>query len=344
MRRAGRQRAVGALPRFAHEGAGAIGGGGGDAGPGAAPQQVRHRHHGPGMNLVVAHRQDLLAGGGGDELETGAAGAAHAERVPAELPFERIVLLQENDENLVGARRLGRTPRRGHDSVGGFAVRDHRGASFQRDARVVPLDRGGAVADVTAAFALGGRGRQQHLLAAQPAQQTLMPGAAGAMPGNASNLGLVHRVNHRRGGAGAAERITDIGDIGDAGALAAELARHRDAHEARGARGGHRLGRKARLVVDGCGMLRGDRCDLLDAGGESFHSCRNGRVRCDLQAPRRVRGGRNALQLHSSQFDGCAHHRLMRHLASTAITVAQEVLQNFQFLVAFVGNCRASFV
>jgi hypothetical protein len=91
-------------------------------------------------------------------------------------------------------------------------------------------------------------------------------------------------------------------------------------------------------------MLRGNRRDRLGVGCESFRVRRNARVRCDLQAPRRVRGGWNALQLHSSQFDGCAHHRLMRHLGSTAITVAQEVLQNFQFLVALMGNCRASFV
>ena len=83
MRGARRQRAAGAMRRLAHESAGALDSGGGNAGPGAAPGQMRNRHHGLGVNLVVADGQDLLARAGGDELEALAAGAAHAERVPA---------------------------------------------------------------------------------------------------------------------------------------------------------------------------------------------------------------------------------------------------------------------
>ena len=61
VRGAGRQLAVGALRRLAHEGAGALDRGGGNAGPSAAPDKMRDRHHGLGVNLVVAHRQNLLA-------------------------------------------------------------------------------------------------------------------------------------------------------------------------------------------------------------------------------------------------------------------------------------------
>ena len=102
---------------------------------------------------------------------------------------------------------------------------------FERDARTLPLDRRCAVANVAAAVAFGGRGREQHLLAADAAHQQLMPGAAAAVPRQASHLGLVHRVDHRRRGAGAAERVTDVGNLGDAGALAAEFARHGDAQK-----------------------------------------------------------------------------------------------------------------
>ena len=57
---AGRQRAARALRGLAHESAGALDRGGGDAGPGGAPEKMRNRHHGLGVNPVVAHGQDLL--------------------------------------------------------------------------------------------------------------------------------------------------------------------------------------------------------------------------------------------------------------------------------------------
>jgi hypothetical protein len=101
MRRAGRQLSAG-LPRgVAHEQPGALHRARGDARPGAAPGQVRHRHHGARMNALIGLRQDLLTPTGRLELEPGAASAAHAERVPADEPLERVVFLQEHHQHLV---------------------------------------------------------------------------------------------------------------------------------------------------------------------------------------------------------------------------------------------------
>ena len=90
---------------------------------------------------------------------------------------------------------------------------------------------------------------------ADAAHEQLMPGTAAAMPGDAGNLGLMHGENHRRGGAGAAERVTNIDDIGDACALAAELARHRELKQTLGARSRDGLGRKSRVAIDGRGIF-----------------------------------------------------------------------------------------
>ena len=84
MRRAGRHLAVGAAGGLADEALRAIDGGGGDAGPDRRPAQMRDRRHGLRMDLFVGFREDLLGRGLCLQLEAGAAGAAHAERFPAE--------------------------------------------------------------------------------------------------------------------------------------------------------------------------------------------------------------------------------------------------------------------
>ena len=79
------------------------------------------------------------------------------------------------------------------------------------------------------------------------------------MPRQAGDLGLVHGIDHRRRGAGAAQRVADIDDVRDAGALAAQFARHRDAKEPFGTHGGDRFLRESRIAVDRGGMRRRDR-------------------------------------------------------------------------------------
>ena len=88
------------------------------------------------------------------------------------------------------------------------------------------------------------------------------------MTRKARDLGLMHRIDHGGGGAGAAKHVADIEHVADAGSFAAELAWNRP-HEALGARRGHRLGREARVAIDGGSMFRGDRGDLFRAGGEA---------------------------------------------------------------------------
>jgi hypothetical protein len=68
---------------------------------------VRDRHHRVGENFVVAGRQHLLADAAGDELEPGARGAAHAERIPAALALKGVVAFQKDHEHLIAARRIG---------------------------------------------------------------------------------------------------------------------------------------------------------------------------------------------------------------------------------------------
>ena len=60
----------------------------------------------------------------------------------------------------------------------------------------------------------------------QAAQQPPMPWAVASMPQHQRHLGLVHRIDHRRRGAGTAKNVADINDVGEARALSAEIVRH----------------------------------------------------------------------------------------------------------------------
>ena len=136
-----------------------------------------------------------------------------------------------------------------------------------------------------------------------------MPGAAAAVTREARDLGLMHRIDHGGGGAGAAEHVADIEHVADASSFAAELAWNRNPHEALGARRGHRLGRETRVAIDGDSMFRGDRGDLFRAGGEARGAgCDASRV--DLAAHHSARPG-NTLQSSRSQMDRCVHNGLI---------------------------------
>ena len=103
------------------------------------------------------------------------------------------------------------------------------------------------------------------MLGAQPPQQTLMPSAAAAVAHQAGDLGLMHGVDHRRRGAGAAEHVADVDDVRRARALAAEFGRHRGAQQPLGARCIDRLFGKSRFGIDRRGMGRGHHGDLFRA-------------------------------------------------------------------------------
>ena len=136
-----------------------------------------------------------------------------------------------------------------------------------------------------------------------------MPGAAAAVTREAGHLGLMHGVDHGGGGAGAAQHVADIDHVADASSFAAELARNRDPHEALCARRGDRLGRKARVAIDGGSMFRGDRGDLFCAGGEARGTGRDA-SRGDLAAHHSARPG-NTLQSRRSEMDRCVHNGLI---------------------------------
>ena len=195
-------------------------------------------------------------------------------------------MFQEDDQNLVRAGRVSGAPRRGHDGVCRLAIGNDGRASFERDACALPLDRRCAVANIAAAVAFGGRGREQHLLAAESAHQQLMPGAAAAVSRYAGHLGLVHGVDHGGGGACPPKRVTDVGDLGNAGALAAKFTRYGNAQQALLARGSDRLRRKTQLGIDRGGMRGRDRRNLFGARRKVFAAamvCRNIKPRAGLR-------------------------------------------------------------
>ena len=88
-----------------------------------------------------------------------------------------------------------------------------------------------------------------------------MPFTAGPVPDQAGDLGLMHREDHRRRRAGAAERVAHLGNVGDRRAVAAEPLRDLDAQKpllARRVDGGLR---EARVAVDLLGLRRCSGCD-----------------------------------------------------------------------------------
>jgi hypothetical protein len=127
--------------------------------------------------------------------------------------------------------------------------------------------------DIAAVLALGGRGSQQQLLCCHAAHQRLVIAAAGAVPYQAGDLGLMHGEDHRGRRAGAAERVAHLGDVEDRGAEAAELDRDLRAEQLALAGGVERGFGEARLRVDLFGVSRrrgGDRRGALLEGGAAI--------------------------------------------------------------------------
>ncbi len=78
---------------------------------------------------------------------------------------------------------------------------------------------------------------------------------------------LVHRVDHRAGGADLAEPIADVDDLTEARILPAELGGKHDGEQALVPERIERLARKPRVAIDGVGELGGDGGDRLGAPG-----------------------------------------------------------------------------
>ncbi len=178
------------------------------------------------------------------EREAGAAGAAHAERVPFERALERVIVLEEHHQHLVRTGRLARAAGRGDDAVGLRPVgNDGRGA-LEGDFHPLGFDRGSAGPDVAAVLSFRGGGGQQQLLGRQAAQHALVPGIAAAVPDHAGDLRLVHGEDHGRRRTGAAELVADVHHLAEAGALPAEIAGNHHAEQPLLPRRIDRLGRE----------------------------------------------------------------------------------------------------
>ncbi len=231
----------------------------GDPGPDRRPAEMRDRRHGLRMNLVVGLRKNLFGGAFELQFETGAASSAHAERLPCETGLQRVIVLGNGQQHLVGAGGVIGAAGDGDDAVGLRAIGNHRGVAHQRDLGIRALDGGGGEADVAAVLSLGGRGGQEHLFGRDAAHQCFVPPGAGAVPDQAGDLGLMHRKDHRRRRAGAAERVAHVGDIGDRCAVAAERQRDLDAQQPLRAHRVERFLREPRIAVDRFGFRGGGR-------------------------------------------------------------------------------------
>src|ERR1700681_3303801 len=81
------------------------------------------------------------------------------------------------------------------------------------------------------------------------------------MPDKAVHLGLMHRKDHRRGSAGATERVADIGNVEDRGSVAAELRRNLNSKKFFPARRVDGRLWEARIAIDFLRLGRGCGCD-----------------------------------------------------------------------------------
>src|SRR5579883_305100 len=92
--------------------------------------------------------------------------------------------------------------------------------------------------------------------------------AAGSVTDKAGDLGLMHRKDHRRGGAGPAERIAHFGDVTDRSPIAAELDRNLGAQKSLLTGDLESLLRKPRVAIDRFHLdrssFRDSSCPLLE--------------------------------------------------------------------------------
>ena len=243
----------------------------GNAGPDRRPAEMSNWRHGLRVNLVIGFWKYLFGRAGRLQFEAGAAGAAHAERFPFEAAAQRVIVFGKGHQHLIGGGGIVGAAGDGDDAVGLRAIGNHGGVAQQRNAGVGAFDGGGAGADVAAVLAFGRRGRQQQLFGRYAAHQRFMPRAAGSVPDQAGDLGLMHRKDHRGGGAGATQRIAHVGDVEDRCAVAAERDRDLGAEKFLLARRVDRGFREARITIDIDGLLCGDRgdgrCPLHERGG-----------------------------------------------------------------------------
>ena len=175
------RRAGGRLPGgargLAHEGAGALHGAGGDARPGASPHQMREPAPWSGRGCA---RRAPAGSGSASPSALRMKPVLQVPRMPSVSqptgPLQRVILLHEHHQHLVGWQRHRRAARGGHHGIGLGAIGDDAGVAHQRDAAVACLDRRFAGADIAAIGAFGGRGGEQQLLVGDARPEVAVPG------------------------------------------------------------------------------------------------------------------------------------------------------------------------
>ena len=151
------------------------------------------------------------------------------------------------------------------------------------------------------------------------------------MSRQAGYLGLVHRVDHRRRGAGAPERITNVGNLGNAGALAAEFGRHGNTQKTLFTRSRYRLRREPRPGINRSSMRGCNGRNFLGTNREAFGAGKL-LIAGNEQAARRAARSGNARQRCCSR-----RHEWVLPLFRNRISIAipgPEVTQNFEFVAA----------
>jgi len=231
MRGARRHLPIRAACRMANEGLGLAGRRRRYARPYRTPQQVGEGHHGLCVNSFVGLRHDLRGRRAGAQGEAFAMCPTHAERIPYLQALQGVVRLQEHQQHLVGAHRVGRAARGGHDAVRLDGIGNDRGLALEGDLFSVMLDGGLAGTDITARLTFGGRRCHEQLFGGDAAEDAFERGIALGMPCDARHLDLVHGVNQRGRRAGLAQDVTDVGNFRDTRAFAAEGLRHLDAEK-----------------------------------------------------------------------------------------------------------------
>ncbi len=113
------------------------------------------------------------------------------------------------------------------------------------------------------------RGGHQQLPLGDPALQALLPRIAGAMAHEARDLDLMHRIDHRGGGAGAPEDVADVDHLRRARLLAAECGGNKNAEQLLCANRVERFARKAAVAVDFVGEFGGDLRGRQGAGPQA---------------------------------------------------------------------------
>src|SRR5271165_751369 len=105
------------------------------------------------MDPFIWHREYLLRGALETQLEAGAAGPTHAERLPCESGLQRVVVPSDREQHLIGSGSVVGAAGDGDDAIRLGAIGNHRRVAHQRNLTACALHGGRAEAYVSAVLA-----------------------------------------------------------------------------------------------------------------------------------------------------------------------------------------------